>query len=712
MQDREYSLNYKLFLEDEKYKKHSQLTAYWDQMQNFYEGKQMPQVEVKGLPKFIANICAFLVRTKASKIIGTPYSIVHQSANERAMDMLDKFDRFVLTDMQYPVGLQETVQNMLIYGTAIEYYRFDGNSVAFDALYEGKLVREHVDVRRFAVANPYLNSLQKQKWVMYWSYFDVSAVKEMCKRKNGETEKEYEARKNSIVRDDYDENQAKQDPQYIQHGVCLVFTRFFRVNGEVVYQSSTKEVDLFSPRYLSPSAQEKVLVEMEKKFNKSAESERDDTKVRDYEGMDPEVPTIEAQKDKMTSKEYQEKLSKFSLYPFVDFALSRRFNHFYGISDIQDYISAQQVVNYLYTLSAKNIQDNAWGKWIVKAGALNGQKINNNGGQVLVDYSRGNDWGIKRVEANSGNMVNVCEYINNIISVIRTLSGSTEAITGENAAQLSGYAISLLQEQGNTVFEMVQQKIWNGNAIDEAKIRLQFYIHYYDKKMHFIYELDDTEFIKEQRARDWKIDRDLARYRAEAQTNPNATPPKLEDYPQVTHFQEREFDVNEIKNEKFYIVPKAGRGIKYSEVVQADQINQLFKDGAISKLSAADKKAYIDLNPLLDETTKAKYMHILEQEAESQNAILTQQVQQLTQTLQDKDMMITAMQQRITAQAEYIKNLTGQFKNSLNAANEQNKIYQKALQAKADATSSSSQSTKTSASDKLLQEGVNAAIAQ
>lgn len=696
------TLNYEYYLQDLKYKQASRLNEYWDQMQDFYEGKQVAETYPKDLPKFVGNMCKYLINTKASKVRGTPYVMTFQSANKQATDKLDKFDRFILQDIKYETELQTSIINALIYGTEIVMYRFDDTAVSLNAVYEGKLRREHIDLRRFAVANPYLNGIQNQKWLMYWNKIDVESARDRCERFKGESLEDFNKRKASIVPDNFSQDK-NVNPNYVSHGLVSVYTRYFRINGEVAYQSSTKEVDLFEPRFLNSEVNVKLL-------KKALEIEKDNNKtINDYQGIDKENNFIEAKKDKMTEREYQEKLGKFSLYPFADFTPNRRFNHFYGISDIQDCISAQKIMNFLYSMSAKNIQDNAWGKWIAREGALRGQKINNNGGQVLIDYSKGNGFGIQRSEANSGNMITITNYTENIFALMRTLYGATDVITGNNASNLSGYAISLLQEQGNTVFEMLQSMLWNDFATSEAQIRLQFYLHYYEGKTPFIYEMDDIDFEREEASRNQKIENDLENY-AE---NPIGEPPNINDYPPVLKVNEEEFSSKDINKNKYYILAKAGRGIKYSEVVQADQINTLFKDGTIANMPSYLQKAYIEINPLIDETTRSKFKKVLENQEMSENQRLNNQVKELTTQLGAQAQIVKQLQLALQQSQTYAKNLETQFKERINSANQENKIKQQALnQYVINESKSTNTKSKLSESDKAIKEVANSEIVE
>ena len=702
------TINYKYYLADLSYKKSSNLLKYWDQMQDFYEGKQFPDNFLTEIPKFTANLCKYLVNTKASKLRGTPYSIAFQSANSASTRKLEKFDRFILLDTKYDTSLQESIMNMLIYGTEVSFWYFTDEEVSVNAVYKGKLRREHIDLRQFAIANPYIASTQAQKWVMYWSKEEVEAVRARCRKLVRESEEDFKQRVASILPDDYNEEKYP-DPSYVSHGLCTVYTRYFRVNGEVVFQSSTRNVDLFAPTSLNPHTNAKKLAtELEESLKEREENNDGINKIVDYK-MDNENLFIEAHKDKMSEEEYIQELSKFSAYPFEDYTANRRFNHYYGISDIQDVLAAQQTINFCLTMAAKNIQDNAWGKWVAKAGALRGQKINNNGGQILVDYSKGNSFGVQRVEANSGNMINIVQYVQEMISIIRTLNGANEAITGENASNLSGYAISLLQEQGNTVFENQQRILWEDFAIREAQIRLLFYMNYYDDKINFIYEKDETELENERAIVREKRDYDLAKYKQDPINN---LKPNFDNYPEPERISEEEFSSEDVKRNRYYIVPKAGRGIKYSEVVQADQINQIFLNGIAAKLPTYQLKAYFELNPLIDETTKAKMKEMLDTQERSENARLVNANKQLQQTLQQQNYTIESLQKQLSLYAQYVKDLRNEFSTKINEARKINQYQENAIntvlnQGRNEETQSYEPSSET---QNLMNEGLNAAM--
>lgn len=178
MQDE--TINYQYYKVDKLYKQSSNLVNYWNQMQDYYEGRQERGNYPKGVPFVMANLCKYLINTKSSKLRGTPYTITFQSASEEATNKLNKFDKFVLLDIGYNIGFQESIINMGIYGNSVVMYRFSDSGVSLNALYEGKLVREEVDLRRFAVANPYINDIQAQEWVMYWSSLEVKAIRDLC----------------------------------------------------------------------------------------------------------------------------------------------------------------------------------------------------------------------------------------------------------------------------------------------------------------------------------------------------------------------------------------------------------------------------------------------------------------------------------------------------------------------------------------------------
>ena len=105
-----------------------------------------------------------------------------------------------------------------------------------------------------------------------------------------------------------------------------------------------------------------------------------------------------------------------------------------------------------------SVQDNSWPKMIQKIGALANQSITNEPGQILTDYTKGSGWGVKYLDTPSFN-VQALTLTNSILDITRTVTGSTEVVTGEVlGANMAASAIIALQNQAKKPIEMYQRK--------------------------------------------------------------------------------------------------------------------------------------------------------------------------------------------------------------------------------------------------------------
>lgn len=189
---------------------------------------------------------------------------------------------------------------------------------------------------------------------------------------------------------------------------CTVLTRYFRENGEVYCEKAVKNTIIHKPFKITPE------------YNNGAVAE---------------------------------------LYPIIAGCYEEREKCIYGISEAEGLISDQKLVNHILGMEALAIQNIAWGKYIVSKDALRGQQISNEPGEIIIDHSISGN-GIRKLEQHSlsGMPLN---YVNNITSMLRTVSGATEVITGETiTGNLSGKAIAQLQDQANQPIIEQRRRFW------------------------------------------------------------------------------------------------------------------------------------------------------------------------------------------------------------------------------------------------------------
>lgn len=231
---------------------------------------------------------------------------------------------------------------------------------------------------------------------------------------------------------DIDKDLIVDDSGTEQEGLCTVLTRYFRINGEVYCEKAVQRTLINKPFKITP------------------------------EGL------------KGNKKAY--------LYPIIAGSYEEKEKCIYGISEAEGLINDQKLINHILGMEALAIQNIAWGKFIVSKDALRGQQITNEPGEVLVDHSIGGN-GIRKLEqhALSGLPLN---YVNNLTSMIRTVSGATEVLTGETImGNMSGRAIAQLQDQANQPILDQRKRFWRTKQ-RFGKVLEQCFRLYYDNKQY------------------------------------------------------------------------------------------------------------------------------------------------------------------------------------------------------------------------------------
>ena len=654
----EFTTNYNFYIFSKRFIDNKGFLPYWHKMEEFYQGKQHTSIRDE-IPRAMTNICALDVESKASKINGTPFALNFQIFdNAKSTLKLQRFDKYISTKLRENEFNFQASRNAFVYGTEITYYRWDEDYTYLTGKYEGGIVGEHIDVSKFRVANPTLNSIQKQEWVMIINEEQVRAVRNICKD---------EKKKALIVPDgwvDQEDNKVKQEE--IEHKLVTTYTRFFRIDGEVYYQISTKDVEVTEPIPLNPELKAKKI-----KFN--SEVNEEEKTLPDYE-IDTEDEWVDI---KPTYAEKKGK--KFSLYPFALFTPRQINNCFYGKSDIEELIPNQKIINFLDSMIAMDAQNSGWSKYVVKKNALQGQKINNKPGQVLIDNTQGaaGAFGIKKLEGTPMN-TSIINFNDAFINRTRNIYGMSEVFTGDNMSRdLSGYAIQLLQEQSNTQIEQTQRLFW-AYCVDKAYIRLMYYRFYFEETQ-FFYELDDAEFEEETQARQTLIQND----RQQGKIIP------MSEYPEPKRVHTEKFSPSEIEDEDFDIAIEAGRGIKYSEIVVADMVNTLFMNGNFSQMDTHHLEAYMKLQPLMPDSFKSDFKVLVDKQRKDEISQYQAALQQAQQQMEQIAQYVQSLENKLGVTSEYTKNLEKEFSNKINVQNEIIKMQGEELAQKQKKTSSS-----------------------
>lgn len=666
------TLNFSFYESDLSFKTRHNIRKYIEEAQDFYNGKQYPDDNEDNMVRVTMNFCSFSSNLKSAKIVGTNRYITFTADNsDYDCHKLQRFDEYNVTKLNEKTEDFQTCLDAFNNGTGLICYVWDKDDTTYKGIYKGGLRLEQIDLLRFAVANPRLKELQNQKWLMYWNDEEVGAVREMVHRKS---KKETEEIKKMIMPDNYIEGADKED---ISHGLCTVFTRYFRIKGEVCFMCSTREVDLFEyPVFLNPKVNvsivkymKKIVDEFRKEGNPDATGKVPDMKI-DYENAVEQVFDAEV----MNDDEYKKHNEKFYLYPFAKYVPFAINNWFYGRSDIKDLIPIQKGVNFAYSMLLVCVQNNAYNKILAKDGALGGQEITNEAGQVITDYSRmTNGWGIKALESQP--LPNgVIDFVDRMFGMARIVYGFNDVLDGSiTNKDISGYAVQQMIKQANSSIEQQQQLFWKFCA-DKASIRLMFYKFYVDKAK-YTYEDPDYKVEKDNNARKQLLERQK-QLKAQGKTLEVGDVDLTKEAKKV---KVKEFNGEEIFGINFDINIDVMQGLADSKLVESQMWDTLIMNGNIQNLEPEMLELYLEANPTVSERTKATLKAVVEKQKQAENYQLKQKLQEAVNYLQKTYQYAKELEAQNNYKTNYLNNLEKEFTNKIGVANKVITAQNKAL---------------------------------
>ena len=644
---------------------------------DFYNGRQWGDYDpTDGFPRVTVNIIKKGVDLIASKVNGTPlylsYSAFGYGGESKDCTRLSQFDEFVLKDLDDPTFGWQSCVNADVRGTEITYVRWDADDETIKGLYKGGLAYEHIDPRCFAVANPQLPNIQKQAWVMFWSDVPLGACKKMVDEETGLSDREKERRKELLVRDDT----SKKDDillykDSMNGSLIRVYTRFFRINGEVCYMCSTQTTDLFAyPKPLSTLIPEDYGKKAQEAYEKKLSDIGSWKNAEGYEGelmpdldIDYEDVTIGDYGRKANSDEDHRRLKeRFSLYPFAVYTSKPISNSIFGFSMTKALIPAQKALNYCYSMVVQCAQNNAFSKIFAKDGALGNQEVTNEPGQIITDYSNDvNGWGIKLAESQP--LPNdLTAFGGNFMDIIAKTYGFSDVMSGEISNQdLSGYAVQQMVKQNNTPIEQQQQLFWKYKK-DLAKIRIMFYKHYVDEA-YYSWDYTDGEVELNEKSRRTLIAGSAQGLPIQHPDGTDYTPDELEMLKkpvEKTHFSS--IKGKELWGNDYVISIDAQQGLVDSKLTEEQAFDNLIMNGGVANMDADTFEFVIKCDPAFSPKTRASMLTYARIKREGEIAQYQQQIAQLQQQLQ-------AMQSQLGFQSNYNKNLQAEFESKIKAAN-------------------------------------------
>ena len=385
---------------------------------SFKEGDQWPKSteRTKNLPRPVFNIVDMFVRTKRAAVLNQPITINYTPAEisgddtRRALAAQGASDLTDYAKVLWKRTHQDTINAEMVddaatLGVGIYHCWFDMSVTGgMDTKWRGEIRGECIDPLNFFVSDPQQRDVQRQRWIIISQRVSVDYVKELAQMYGV---------KSSLIEEIKSDNETS-DYEAAQHELegedkITLLTKYHKDRqGNVVMTRCTEKLIICENEPLTP------------------------------EGS----------------------ASPIKRYPVAVFSWYLRKKCIFGIGEVQYMIPAQKAVNFLKAMELLSIQQTAWPKLIVKPGALKGQAITNEPGEIITDQTP-NGQGIAYLNPPvlSGAASALAE---SIMSLMRTTSGVNEATTGESmGASMAASAIIALQSQAKTPIEEIQKRYWS-----------------------------------------------------------------------------------------------------------------------------------------------------------------------------------------------------------------------------------------------------------
>ncbi len=423
---------------------------------DFYEGRQWPQPteNTKNLPRPVVNVIKMICRSKKGAILSTPVKVLYKSYS--SFTDIERFNSFAQSIFK-EIGQEELdrqgIDDAIKKGSYFFHYYWDSESVSKESGEVGALACELIDPLNIFFSNPAEANEQKQDWIMISSKVEPSRLEAIKDEGISLTGLE------------------SDDPSTVsqKNSKVTLFTRYFKENGEIWCEKQTRYQTICAPFRIIPSH-----------LNSEISASEIGAKSANY-------------RHSLGKNGYQREL-----FPVVCGVYERKEGSIYGMGEVEGLIPNQKAINFNIAMSLLNAQQCAWGKYIALPNALNGQKISNVPGQVLIDYS-GTGEGIKRLpelELSKSPM----DITVKLEELTRSVSGASEVLTGEvYGTNLSGAAIAYLQAQAQVPIEELKSAFWSVKK-KQGMVVAQFLKHFYFKRAYL------RQSTNKEKPRSWEFD--------------------------------------------------------------------------------------------------------------------------------------------------------------------------------------------------------------
>lgn len=433
------------YIDGVRYQQSMGFTTDFPKFISFKEGDQWAAVteNTKNLPRPVFNITEMFIRAKRAAITNQGLSLVYsplevfddeqmqERAEQGAKDFTD-FAKIMWENLDQEELNNEFVDDSVTVGTGILHYYWNSNRRGGNQLkWQGNLEGEVLDPLNVFFANPHRHKIQEQEWVIIQDRMTVKSVRDMAKQEGIAEELV------RLIGADNNESgeYTAETKEVTENDKITVLIKYFKKEGAVYYSKSIASMMLVEERPLTP----------------------------EVEGM----------------------TYKMGLYPIAIMPCIRRKKCIYGLGIAQDIIAINKAINQLKAMQLLNAIQCGNPALITRPNAIR-QKITNQGGQIITDYSPNGD-GIRYMQPPNFSTI-FSQLGNEMFELARTTTGVTDVSTGETlGANMAASAIIALQNQAKTPIKELQNRYFS--AIKEVgDIWLEFFKAYYNTDRNMIVE--------------------------------------------------------------------------------------------------------------------------------------------------------------------------------------------------------------------------------
>ena len=554
---------------------------------DFYEGRQWPAPteKTKNLPRPVINFVKMICRNKKSAILATTVRLLYSAyLSGEGGERFNAFAAYLFSDMRQESIDKLAIDDAVKKGTYVFHYFWDSEARGKHGNRDGGLACELIDPLNIFFSNPTERDEQKQAWIIISSRESVASVRAKADKGIDQS---------LIVEDEAGERpygEREQDGEKL----CTVLTRYFRKGGEVYCEKVTRSAVVRNPFPLAP--------DLEGAYREL--------------GFESEDAPNNSLPDDDVGKELRPKGVRAPLYPIVVGNYEPREKSIFGLGEVEGLIPNQKAVNFHFAMSLLNTQEMAWGKYVVKPGALKGQKITNSPGQVLTDYTGTGD-GIKKMSEQplNGKAEQLADML---ITLTRNVSGANEVMSGEVLkASMSGAAIAQLQAQASQPIDDLRDTFWKVKE-KQGLVVMQFMKLFYSKQT-FSYK----RTVPKTDATGAPVLDTLGR--------PLEEEVELEDT----------FNSAEYADAEFSVTVEAVRGTKASAAGDIQMLETLFMQGKITL------KTFISLYPDDALSNKSEILKAIEADEASEIAELRRQLEAANATIAQYEAALKEQQKTV-----------------------------------------------------------------